>query len=84
VATTDFAASSPKGNQAVIRQQLRLAAKGNGPAQRAVIGMVHAIEQETLQAATATEIGLDPPITDEERAQAVLALLAKAGYTLEP
>jgi len=38
--------------QAVMRQQLRLAAKGNGPAQRAVIAMIQAIEQEELQAAT--------------------------------
>ena len=47
--------------QAVMRQQGRLAAKGNGPAQRAVIGMVHAIEQEALQAATAATEGTETP-----------------------
>ena len=42
--------------QAVMRQQGRIAAKGNGPAQRAFIDRVHAIEQEEVQAATtATE-----------------------------
>lgn len=71
--------------QAVIRQQLRLAAKGNGPAQRAVIGMVHAIEQEALHGATtATDSVSNSDATDEELAQAVLALFAKTGHTFKP
>jgi hypothetical protein len=36
-----------------MRQQVRLAFKGNGPAQRAVIAMVQAIEQEATTQATA-------------------------------
>jgi hypothetical protein len=67
--------------QAVMRQQVRLAAKGNGPAQRAVIAMIQAIEQEAVEGAiTTTEISPDPSITDEERAEAVLALLQRTKY----
>jgi hypothetical protein len=36
--------------QAVLRSQLALAAKGNGPAQRAIISAVNAIEQELAAA----------------------------------
>jgi hypothetical protein len=71
--------------QAVMRQQGRLAAKGNGPAQRAVIGMVHAIEQEALQAATAATEGTEnSDITDEDRMQVVAEFLASKGYKPVP
>jgi hypothetical protein len=70
--------------QAVMRQQVRLAAKGNGPAQRAVIAMIQAIEQEAMQAATtATEISQNSSITDQDRAQALAAFLARTGYDLK-
>src|SRR5258708_22576826 len=71
--------------QAVMRQQGRLAAKGNGPAQRAFIDRVHAIEQEeAMQATKAAETAQNSPVTDEMRARALAALLAKTGYTLKP
>jgi hypothetical protein len=71
--------------QAVIRQQVRLAFKGNGPAQRAVIGMVHAFEREALQAATTANDGTQfSDITDEDRLRAVSAFLTEMGYKLVP
>jgi Family of unknown function (DUF5681) len=71
--------------QAVMRQQGRCAAKGNGPAQRHFIDRVHAIEQEeAMQAATkAADISQNPNITDEDRARAVVALLQKTKYGRE-
>jgi hypothetical protein len=71
--------------RAVIRQQGRSAAKGNGPAQRHFIDRVQAIEQEQVQAATkAAETAQNSPVTDQDRAQALAALLAKTGYKLKP
>jgi Family of unknown function (DUF5681) len=69
--------------QALMRQQGRLAAKGNGPAQRAFIDRVHAIEQEEeTQAAEAAKTAQNFPVTDEDRARALAALMAKTGYKL--
>jgi hypothetical protein len=68
--------------QAVMRQQGRLAAKGNGPAQRAFIDRVLAIEQEEVQAATkAAETAQNSPVTDLDRARALVALLEKTGLS---
>ena len=68
-----------------MRQQGRIAAKGNSPAQRAFIDRVHAIEQDEVQAATkAAETTQNSPVTDQDRAQALAALLAKTGYKLKP
>jgi Family of unknown function (DUF5681) len=67
--------------QAVMRQQGRLAAKGNGPAQRDFIG--RAIEQE--EAIEATKVATqNSPITDQDRVRALAVLLAKTGYKLVP
>jgi hypothetical protein len=67
--------------QAVIRQQLRLAANGNGPAQRALIAMVQIMEQEEVQAATtATESIPYSSVTDEERARALMAFLERTKH----
>ena len=41
--------------QAVMRSQFALAVKGNGPAQRAMIAAIHAMEQELAAEATAKE-----------------------------
>jgi hypothetical protein len=40
-----------EGGQAILRRQVALAAKGNGPARRAVIAAVVAIEEEQAEAA---------------------------------
>jgi hypothetical protein len=67
--------------QAVMRQQLRLAAKGNGPAQRAVIAMIQAIEQEKLQAATkAAEMIENLPRSDREIARALAAFIERTKH----
>ena len=71
--------------QALMRQQGRLAAKGNGPAQRAFIDRVHAIEQDEVQAATkAAETTQNSPVTDQDRAQALIALLERTGLKVSP
>jgi hypothetical protein len=71
--------------QALMRQQGRLAAKGNGPALRAFIDRVHAIEQEEVQAATTATEGIEySSVTDEERAQALIALLERTGLKVSP
>jgi len=41
--------------QAVIRSQVALAVKGNGPAQRAMIAAIHALEQELVAQAAAQQ-----------------------------
>jgi len=71
--------------QAVMRQQGRIAAKGNGPALRHFIDRVHAIEQEEVQAATkAAESIPFSSVTDEERAQALIAFLERTGLKVSP
>jgi Family of unknown function (DUF5681) len=70
--------------QAILRRQIALAAKGNGPAQRAVIAMVQAVEDgieaETLEAKTAIEEAAPAPrfenYTDAARRVAFLLQLA--------
>jgi Family of unknown function (DUF5681) len=65
--------------RAVIRQQFRLAFRGNGPALRAVIGMVHTFEQEAVQGATAATEGTQN-YSDEDRARALVALLERTKH----
>ncbi len=70
--------------QAILRSQIALAAKGNGPAQRAVIAMVQALEDDveakTLEAKTAIEETTAKPqydnYTDAARRVAFLLQLA--------
>jgi Family of unknown function (DUF5681) len=75
--------------QAILRSQIALAAKGNGPAQRAVIAMVQALEDgieaktleaKTLEAKTAMEAAVPIPqfdnYTDAARRVAFLLQLA--------
>ena len=70
--------------QAILRSQIALAAKGNGPAQRAVIAMVQAledgIEAKTLEVKTAIEEAAPKPqyenYTDAARRVAFLLQLA--------
>jgi hypothetical protein len=71
--------------QLVMRQQVRLAAKGNGPAQRALIDRIQAIEQEeAMQATKAAETAQNRPVTDLDRARALVALFEKTGLKLSP
>jgi Family of unknown function (DUF5681) len=67
--------------QAVMRQQLRLAAKGNGPAQRAVIAMIQAIEQEEVEAAAKTaEVDRYAGMSDRHLARALAAFIQRTRY----
>jgi hypothetical protein len=64
--------------QAILRRQIALAAKGNGPAQRAVIAAVLAIEQEQTAAAaeqSARQRAADSPIDLIDAARQVCFLL---------
>lgn len=67
--------------QAAMRQLSRIGLKGNGAALRNFIGMVQTIEQEeAMRTATKTIDEAPPPeITDEQRARALAAFLAKVG-----
>jgi hypothetical protein len=71
--------------QAVMRSQVALAAKGNGPAQRALIAAIHALEQEMsvefveAQKAEAAK----PQYTIHEAARRVALLLHLAKTTPE-
>jgi hypothetical protein len=65
--------------QAVIRQLGRIALKGNGPALRAYLAMVRAIEQSVATQAD-VKAENEPPmriLTNEERLEAVMALFNK-------
>jgi Family of unknown function (DUF5681) len=65
--------------QAILRGQVALAAKGNGPAQRAVIEKVQAIEQElALEAAAeaAETKATEKPIPDRELARRIAWILS--------
>jgi hypothetical protein len=63
--------------QVVLRSQIARAAKGNGPAQRAVIEAVQAIEQQLAvaikESAQATE-----PLSDMESARRIAFIFARA------
>jgi hypothetical protein len=65
--------------QAILRGQVALAAKGNGPAQRAVIEKVQAIEQElALEAAAeaAETKATERPMPDRELARRIAWILS--------
>jgi hypothetical protein len=65
--------------EAVVRQAVRRAIAGNGPAQRMVIGMVQTIEQEdaTEVATKAAASASNPVHTDQQRARALAVFIAK-------
>jgi histone H3/H4 len=66
--------------QAILRSQIALAAKGNGPAQRAIIEAVQAIEREIAEqaaAATKHQESTTPAMSDLEVARRIAFLLAK-------
>jgi hypothetical protein len=71
--------------QAILRGQIALAAKGNGPAQRAVIDVVQAIErQDAAQAAAETKAKANErPMSDLEAARRIAFLLEKGRRELE-
>jgi hypothetical protein len=66
--------------QAVMRSQVALAAKGNGPAQRALIAAVHALEQEMSAEFDATQKAeaAKPQYTIHEAARRIAFLLRLA------
>jgi hypothetical protein len=68
--------------QAVLRSQVALAAKGNGPAQRTVIETVQAIEREIEAHVAANERALadTPKMSDLEIARRIAFLLTKPLY----
>ena len=69
--------------QAVLRSQVALAARGNGPAQRTVIEAIHAIERE-LEAHIATKqraLADTPVISDLEAARRIAFVLSKAHFS---
>jgi hypothetical protein len=71
--------------QAILRSQVALAAKGNGPAQRAIIEAVQAIEREAaVQAATTEhERSTTPAMSELEVARRIAFLLAKGASARE-
>jgi hypothetical protein len=71
--------------QAVLRSQLARAAKGNGPAQRAVIGTVQAIEQELAAELASKEHAQakERPMSDLEAARRIAFALEKGRRELE-
>jgi len=64
--------------QAVLRSQIALAVKGNGPAQRALIAAVHALEQErAMETAVREQTKIKPtPYTEVARRIALVLRLA--------
>ena len=64
--------------QAVMRSQIALAVKGNGPAQRAMIAAIHALEQELATEAAAQEKAMQRPISNLEAARRVAFMLRLA------
>ena len=69
--------------QAILRGQIALAAKGNGPAQRAVIEKVQAIEQELAIEAAAeaaeTSHAKDRSVPDRDLARRIAWILSGGG-----
>jgi len=64
--------------QAVMRSQIALAVKGNGPAQRSMIAAIHALEQELATEAAAQEKAMQRPISNLEAARRVAFMLRLA------
>lgn len=65
--------------QAVLRSQIALAAKGNGPAQRAVVETIRFIENE-IAAQTAAETGTaaERPLSELDAARRIALVLERA------
>jgi hypothetical protein len=63
--------------QAVLRCQVTLAAKGNGPAQRAMLETVQMIEREIAQVRREEKANETPPLTDLEVARRIAFILTK-------
>jgi Family of unknown function (DUF5681) len=64
--------------QAVLRSKVALAAKGNGPAQRALFEIARAIEKEVAaQNAATDDVGAKTPMADLEAARRIAAALTK-------
>ena len=69
--------------QAILRAQIALAAKGNGPAQRAVITSLEAIEKGIAEVA-ASAVGNNPePKSEFEVARRIAFVLERAARKLE-
>jgi hypothetical protein len=71
--------------QAILRSQVALAAKGNGPAQRAVIEAVQAIEREAAAQAAAEikDKANERPMSDIELGRRIAFLLYRGERALE-
>jgi hypothetical protein len=71
--------------QAILRSQVALAAKGNGPAQRAVIEAVQAIEREAAAQAAAEirDKANERPMSDIEVARRIAFLLDRGKRAVE-
>jgi hypothetical protein len=76
-------AVAPPAIQAILRRQVALAARGNGPAQRAVIAAVLAIEEEQALAAAdqnAREHATETPTDMIDAARRICFLLKFAEH----
>jgi hypothetical protein len=71
--------------RAILRSQIAHAAKGNGPAQRALIESVRASEQELASQAAAEvkEKAAERPLSDLEKARRIAFILNKGRRELE-
>jgi hypothetical protein len=64
--------------QAVLRSKIALAAKGNGPAQRALIEIARALEKEHVaEMAGNQQVRANRPVSDLEAARRIVAALTK-------
>jgi hypothetical protein len=78
----DGAVTTMPAMQAIMRSQVALAAKGNGPAQRAVIKVVQEIERElaAIAAHRAEEERRKKPMSDTETVRRIAWLLDLGGW----
>jgi hypothetical protein len=78
----DGAVTTMPAIQAIMRSQVALAAKGNGPAQRAVIKVVQEIERElaAIAAAREEEERRKKPMSDTETVRRIAWLLDLGGW----
>jgi hypothetical protein len=78
----DGAVTTMPAMQAIMRSQVALAAKGNGPAQRAIIKVVQEIERElaAISAARAEEERRKKPMSDTETVRRIAWLLDLVGW----
>ena len=68
--------------RAVMRSHLRDALKGNGPNQRAVLGLIQALESAQAQAIAAINKPTGKPMTDLEGARRIAFALIRASRVL--